>query len=240
MTNALLIGNSVLFASISSDDPLDRSQNLPYYLRLLGVNLASLASGYASIDRLDRYRLYEKLSCSPDVVIVSFGIVELCSRNAILPRFLYEFINCEKPLHFSGHLPLRILGQILNRYISPYCIRLGLVTSWLSPFVFSKSLLALTSLILRYTQADVFILFPGSSSSRIESLAPGTDSRINKAKELFLSYTHILNNSRVNILFPSDFSFDSTFSDGIHFPSEFHLQLANLIYSSVMPRDTCS
>lgn len=117
------------------------------------------------------------LQKNADVVILQFGIVELCSRST--SRSIYDYLNYTVKRKPSGQFIQRI-GLFLESKLRTPLVHLRFKSSWYHPNRFAAELEKTLQSICSNSSAHVICLGVNTPSQRIEKQLPGSMNRVGK------------------------------------------------------------
>jgi hypothetical protein len=234
-----IFGNSVGFRI---RPPRRDCQDLTYseILESSGHRIRNVSKAAVMINEAFTFLEEEVITFFPDLVIIHFGIVEICYRRtfrwannqAIENYYMNRFFR--RPYVFNT--PMRRVFQFTLRAFNS-CTRLvssllGLRWQWLSTKQFLLALRSVVEVILKETKARIIIIGITPCSDRVEYLLKGSRSRIIEAnlgmKEICEQFS-----DRMKYLDPESFIHQQNMADlvpdGIHFSAEGHRQLVSEI-----------
>lgn len=234
-----VVGNSVGFRI---RPPRQHGGEATYseHLQRLGFEVRTVCrSGVTIAEAFGRLE-EDVLTYFPKVVIVQFGIVELCYRrtvrrlnNATIRNYYLNSI-AGRPYQFWG--PPRRLWTWVRRAVNVLTARtagaLGIRWQWLSTSRFLEVLDAMLEAILKETAAHVFVLGIPPPSPRVERILAGSSAVVADANSRMANRCRSLG-PRAAFVEPGEWldsdDVPALLPDGIHLSSEAHRRLAAVL-----------
>jgi len=179
----------------------------------------------------------------PDVVIVNFGIVEVCYRQTvrwinnrtITNYYLNQVFDQEFTYDTAGQRARLFLWRAVNALTRRLSAVVGLRWQWLSTDRFLQVLDETVGRILKETEARVIVLGINPCSERVERVLEGSLEEIAAANERVRAMvaTH---GTRASFVSPAECiasRVDELVPDGIHFSADGHRVIANALRSAL-------
>jgi len=211
-------GNSV----VSRVRPQDGESYSILLGNCLSHEIANISRGHKLIGEssrsIDSYLIHH-----PDVVILNFGINELCSRSMSLG--LYKYLYFKTKRSNVGHFIEGGIKYFESKFRSTL-VNLRFRRSWYRFKRFERAHDELLDNLLKYSKAHIICIGVNVPSQRIEEQLPGSVKRVEKWNKRLNSKYKELN--RVSILLTDDID-RGNIPDGIHFDKVGHEILYNRI-----------
>lgn len=176
----------------------------------------------------------------PDVVVLQFGVVEVCLRRSVRWIHNYPIINYYNNTHLGRrYVPIKSrwrwthwLCAWLNKAISVTATKIGVQWQWISNERFIEAIEFLVRLLLKETRATVLVMGISPLSRRVERLLNGSSECIQAANHAladsctalgprvyFVDVERLIGDERVEELVP----------DGVHFSADGHKLVSGLL-----------
>lgn len=185
----------------------------------------------------------EVLCFFPDVVIINFGIVEVCQRNTIRALNNSTILNYyrntifRRSYSFQSGLVQCIL-KALKKIQTILASLLHLRWQWFDENKFIEVLTDSIKIIQRETAAHVIILGCSPCDDRVSRLLPGSNEAIQSVNDRMSQIAHS-SSGHIQFIDPAIFLHQKKLAelvpDGIHFSSEGHRLVAEKI-ASLLPK----
>lgn len=209
-------------------------------LREAGNDVRICARAGSTIDEAFRLIDDDAVCFFPDLVIINYGIVEICPRREL--RFLSQwpvpnyFNNLLRGETYRFSTPTNRLrkkmGWLGNAVIRNIAKLVGLSWRWLSEDRFCQVTEAAVRLLLKETSAVVCLVGISPCSPRVRKLLPNADAAISSAnrqlKALAAGFSSRVVFVDVEALLPEE-KLPELVPDGVHFSATGHRLLAEAI-----------
>jgi lysophospholipase L1-like esterase len=234
-TRVCILGNSV---GLRIRPPRESPAELTYaeILEQKGYAVRNLSRAGVMISEAFALLDDEVISHFPDVVIVQFGVVEVCSRqtfralnNLAISNYYLNGVfrrNFEFPTLFGSarKYVFRAANALTRRFASFF----DFSWQWLTPRKFLLVLEAIIERITKETAARVIVLGVNPCSDRIERLLGSSQAKIHQLNQEMKAFCE--QRSRVQFLNPETIfnaaELDALVPDGVHLSARGHRLLA--------------
>lgn len=203
-------------------------QAYPFLLQeeLHYANVSVEALGGAMIDSL--LANTDKVYClNPDVIILNFGIVELCSRS--VGRGCYNYLNYYIPRNKWRRVIQKLFQFIESKFRTTLVVLRGF-QPWYNPDCFIKDYESLIREIDEKSKIKIIVIGISYPNKRVDNQLPKSLKRVIRTNTILRK-----NLEALDLIFidPNDLTTSKNRPDGIHFNNEGHKLIAKEIIRNI-------
>jgi lysophospholipase L1-like esterase len=166
----------------------------------------------------------ELIAYHANCYILNYGIVDACTRS--VPRWMWSFIHNDNPHSGIFKKILRYLCNFFEiKFRKIFTVIRG-KRAWTSRAAFAFKYEKMLRLLQKDSNAQIICIGINRPSSRIERFLPGSVRNVQRYNEVIRQLANKYNSVYVETFYDFD---ESLIPDGIHFNSDGHRKLAEML-----------